>query len=199
MLRFLFLVFSLLVWIQAEAAVAQVLTPSLSLFHFSDGSKREYPASADEHDSIKYKKTYTFINLGVCYNINGFCLGLKYLQGEIESKISAPNANGKSTSVFHGPGLTLGYSGPEGIVAHVSALLGAKKDIEDESTTYFCKSAYILELGYGFKVSSVRIGPLLGLYQFEYNKREINGVKSSMKPNEGDTFIMPQLALWVDL
>lgn len=199
MSRFFFMMTTLFLWMGSGTAMAQVLTPSLSLFYFQDGSKRDYTATAAENDSIKTKDTYTFINLGVCYNISGLCLGLKYLQGEIETKVSSPAEHGSSTAVFHGPGLTLGYSGPEGIVAHVSALLGAKKDIESSSTTYFCKSAYIYELGYGFKVSSVRVGPLLGIYQFSYNKREVNGVSASLKPNEGDNFVMPQVGLWVDL
>ena len=193
------LLITLIALISSRTAAAQVLTPSLSLFYFSNGSKTDYAATANTNDSTKRKDTYTFINLGVCYNLNGLCLGLKYLQGELETKTSSPAGNGISTAVFHGPGLTLGYSGAEGLVAHGSVLLGTKKDIESVSTTYYCKSAYVIELGYGFKVSSVRVGPLLGIYQFTYNKREVDGVSASLKPNESDAFVMPQVGLWVDL
>jgi len=199
MSRYLFVILCFWFFAGAEIATAQVLTPSLSLFYFQNQSKRDYPDTTNTSDSLKTKETYTFLNLGVCYNISGFCAGLKYLQGELETKVSSPGNPSPSTAVFHGPGLTLGYSGAEGIVAHGSVLLGAKKSIEQSSTTYTCKSAYIIELGYGFKVSSVRIGPLLGVYQFTYNKKEVKCASTSLKPNEGDTFIMPQLAMWVDL
>ncbi|MBC7531015.1 MAG: hypothetical protein H7318_05505 [Oligoflexus sp.] len=199
MSRFLFVITTLLLWMGTETATAQVFTPSLSLFYFQDATKREDTNTASEKDSIKVKETYNFINLGVCYNLGGFCLGLKYLQGELETKTASTFVNTHSTAVFHGPGVTLGYSGPEGIVAHLSLLLGGKKDIEATNTTYTCKQCYIAELGYGFKVSSVRIGPLLGIYDFTYNKRELNGVTSRLHPDEGDKFIMPQVAVWVDL
>ncbi len=199
MSRFIFLMVSFWVLGAADIASAQILTPSLSLFYFQNATKRDYPSTADTTDRITQKETYTFINLGVCYNLRGLCLGLKYLQGELATKVSSPGNPSASTAVFHGPGISLGYSGAEGIVAHASVLLAAKKSIETLSTTFFCKSAYIIELGYGFKVSSVRVGPLLGIYQFEYNKKEVNGVSTSLKPKESDKFVMPQLALWIDL
>jgi hypothetical protein len=198
MLRTLGIVFGLLL-ITGNKASAQILTPSLSLIYFEEGSRRAVETTPDPNDSVKAKNVYTFVNLGVCYNLNGLCLGLKYLQGEIESKLTAPGSSGTQKTIYTAPGLTLGYSGPEGVVAHATWLLGAKKTIEGASTTYFAKSAWIAELGYGFKVSSVRIGPLLGIYNFKFDKRDVAGQRSHLRPSEQDDFILPQVALWVDL
>lgn len=183
----------------AGKASAQTLTPSVSLIYFKEGSRRAVENTANPNDSTKSQNVYTFVNLGVCYNLNGICLGLKYLQGEIESKSTVPGWSETTKAVYTAPGLTLGYSGPEGIVAHATWLLNAKKTIEDRSTVYYAKSAWIAELGYGFQISSVRIGPLLGLYNFKFNKRDVAGVKSDLQPSEQDDFILPQVALWVDL
>ncbi|RZA12551.1 MAG: hypothetical protein EOP10_31240 [Proteobacteria bacterium] len=188
-----------LLFVLSSKASAQILTPSLSLIYFKEGSRRAIESTPQTNDSVKSQNVYTFVNLGVCYNLSGICLGLKYLQGEIESKSTLPGSSGTSKTVYTAPGLTVGYSGAEGIVAHASWLLGAKKTIEGKSTTYFAKSAWIAELGYGFKVSSVRIGPLLGIYNFKFNKRDVAGVKTDLRPNEQDDFILPQVALWVDL
>ncbi|MBC7659416.1 MAG: hypothetical protein H7249_06880 [Chitinophagaceae bacterium] len=182
-----------------DRAEAQIMTPSLSLFYMQTSSKTQIPETADVHDSTRSTTIYNFVNLGVCYNIGGFCLGLKYLQGQVTSNVSAPGQKTSSTVLFHGPGITAGYSGSEGVVAHATLLLAAKKDIPSESKTYSARTAYMLELGYGFKVGTARIGPLLSLYQFNYDKRDINGKSSSLSPQEEDHFILPQLGFWLDI
>ena len=183
----------------ARPASAQFLTPSLSLLYFKEGSRRAVETTPDPGDSSKEQNVYTFINLGMCYNLSGLCLGLKYLQGEIETKATAPGWSSVSKAVYTAPGVTIGYSGAEGIVAHATWLLAAKKTISDENTVYFAKSASIVELGYGFTISSVRIGPLLGLYNFTWKQRDVAGTKTDLSPDEQDDFILPQVALWVDL
>lgn len=198
MLRTLVLALAPLLLLASQAS-AQVLTPSLSLGYFKEGSRRAIETTPDPGDSTKHQNVYTFVNLGVCYNLNGLCLGLKYMQGELESKTTIPGTSGTGKTVFTAPGLTLGYSGPEGIVAHASLLLNAKKTLEDHSTVYYAKSAWVAELGYGFQVSSVRVGPLLGIYNFRWKERDVAGVKTKLRPSEEDNFILPQLALWVDL
>lgn len=198
MLRTLFLLVGLALF-AAHDAKAQVLTPSFSLGYFKEGGRRVVDSTPNPGDSTKSSTVYTFANLGVCYNLSGLCLGLKYFQGEIETKVSSPGFSGTQKAVLTAPGLTVGYSGQEGIVAHATWLLAAKKTVEDESTVYLAKSAWIAELGYGFKLSSVRVGPLLGIYKFRWKERDIAGSKSDLKPSEEDDFIMPQVALWVDI
>ncbi len=187
----------ILTFAAGEAKAGNVMTPSLSLFYFQDAAKRDVPGSTSQ--STKSKTTYTFVNLGVCYNLEGLCLGLKYLQGEVENHTSGPGTNGSSIAKIHGPGLTVGYSNSDGLVAHLTYMLDTKKDIDGASTTYTCKTCYVAELGYGFKVSSIRVGPLLGLYQFSYDHKDVNGTRTALKPYEEDHYIMPQVALWFDL
>ncbi len=183
----------------ASPLSAQTLTPSLSALYFKEGTRRAVENTTDPSDSTREQNSYTFLSLGVCYRLDSICLGLKYLQGEIETKVASNSRSDTSKASFTAPGLTVGYSGTEGFVAHATWLISAKKTLINESTTYFAKSAWVAELGYGFSLNSVRIGPLFGIYSFEWREKELAGNRVNLSPSETDDFILPQLALWVDL
>ncbi len=189
---------------------ADGLTGELGLFYMTDSGVRSLTDNSDQAYTVKTKTNYTFLSLGLCYRLEWFCIGLKYLDGTVEQKTSnsSSGSSGTNTETFSGPGLTLGYSSGEW-VAHASMLFGAQKKINDETadrfggssstgTRYPAKSATILDLGYGFKVGNLRLGPLLSILHMEYNQRYSGGQKETLPSKESDDFIMPHFALWMD-
>ncbi|WP_141733078.1 hypothetical protein [Oligoflexus tunisiensis] len=190
-------------------AQAESLTAEIALFYMNDSGVRSLTDNNDEPYTLKTKTNYTFTALGFCYRMDWFCIGLKYLQGGVETRASNSTSSTSvtSTETFSGPGVTLGASVNEW-VAHATFLIGGQKRVNDKvdngfssSTTgvkYPASSATLLDLGYGFQVGSVRVGPLLSVLHMDYKKRIYNGTTESLPSKESDDFIMPHFALWVD-
>ena len=210
-MRCVWLVISMATSLAASPALAAgVLTGELGLFYMNDSSVRSFADVNDQPYTQKTKTNYTFSSLGICYRLDWFCVGLKYLQGSIEenSSDSRTGASAVATETFSGPGLTLGYSNMEWVV-HGTYLIGAQKKLSNKlsnssgaSTSsgerYPAKVATIIDVGYGFKVGSLRIGPLLSVLHMDYKERYVNGSKESLSSKESDDFIMPHFALWMD-
>jgi hypothetical protein len=190
-------------------ARSESLTAEIALFYMNDGGTRSLTDNNDEPYTLKTKTNYTFTALGFCYRLNWFCIGLKYLQGSVETRSSNSNSNTSITTTesYSGPGVTLGASVNEW-VAHATFLIGGQKRITDKvdngfssastGVRYPAQSATLLDLGYGFKIGSVRVGPLLSILHMDYKKRIYNGNTESLPSKESDDFIMPHFALWVD-
>lgn len=187
------------------------MTGELALFYMNDNSVRSLTDSNDQPYTLKTKTNYTFSALGFCYRIDWFCLGAKYLQGSVETRTSTSNNNSSltSTETFSGPGLTLGASVNEW-VAHATFLISAQKRINDKTSNGFSSSttgmrypardgnAVVYDLGYGFRVGGVRIGPLLSFLKMDYKRRIYNGQTETLPSKEADEFIMPHFAIWAD-
>lgn len=200
---------TLILILASGPAWADGLTGELALFYMNDNGARSLIDNDDEPYTVKTKTNYTFSALGFCYRLDWFCIGLKYLQGSVEQRVSnsSNSSSTTSTETFSGPGLTLGASVNEW-VAHASFLVGAQKKITDKvsafgssassGTRYPAKTGTILDLGYGFKVGSVRVGPLLSLLHMDYKKRILDGQTETLPSKESDDFIMPHFALWMD-
>lgn len=199
----------LLFWGLVPFAHAQGLTGEIALFYMNDGGVRSLTDNNDQPYTLKTKTNYTFTALGFCYRMDWFCIGLKYLQGSIEERTSdsSSSASLTTTETYSGPGITLGASVNEW-VAHATFLIGAQKRITDKISNGFsssstglrypAQSATLLDLGYGFKVGSVRVGPLLSVLHMDYKKRINNGATETLPSKESDDFIMPHFALWMD-
>ncbi len=194
--------------IEAQAW-AQGMTGEIALFYMNDSGSRSFTDNNDQPYTLKTKTNYTFTALGFCYRMDWFCIGLKYLQGSMEEKTSDSSSSGSltTTETYSGPGITLGASVNEW-VAHATYLIGAQKRITDKvsngfssastGTRYPAQSATLLDLGYGFKVGSVRVGPLLSVLHMDYKKRILNGATETLPSKESDDFIMPHFAIWMD-
>jgi hypothetical protein len=190
-------------------AHAQGMTGEIALFYMNDSGVRSLTDNNDEPYTLKSKTNYTFTALGFCYRMDWFCIGLKYLQSSIEEKNSDSRSNASLTTTesYTGPGITLGASVNEW-VAHATFMIGAQKRITEKVSTSFsssstgvrypAQSATLLDLGYGFKVGSLRVGPLLSVLHMDYKKRIYNGVTETLPSKESDDFIMPHFALWMD-
>jgi hypothetical protein len=204
--RWLLAMFCLLT---GSAAQADGLTGELALFYMNDSGVRSLTDSNDEPYTLKTKTNYTFTALGFCYRMDWFCIGLKYVQGSIEERSSNSNSNSSltSTETYSGPGISLGASVDEW-VAHATFLIGGQKKITDKisnqfsssstGTRYPAQTATLLDLGYGFKIGSVRVGPLLSVLHMDYKKRIYNGATETLPSKESDDFIMPHFAVWMD-
>ena len=184
------------------------LTASLSLFYFTESSTRN-SSNAGAPYAVKVKDSYLWSAIGACYQLSPVCLGLKYLQADIETKSSANRCAGRVLTRFSGPGISLGYASTT-VVAQVNWLVNASKSVDNEDLSrvgssgsaavrYPAKQAYMLDLGYGFPVGSVRMGPLLSVLNFSYEKLVFSGQTVSLAAAERDEFLVPQVALWMDL
>ncbi len=206
---YLALGFSLLLSAGQSMAASQLVS-HLSLFYFSENQERSVQAGPSDF-LLKTKEVNTFMSLGLCYNLDPVCIGLKYTQNDRENTRGGTSGNVtvKTLTRYKGPGLTLGYAS-DSIFAQGVYYFGASKEIDSFDVTvyggagstavsYPVKSGYSLELGYGFKVGSVRIGPLLSLTAFTFSKISFDGQTVNLPADEKDEFILPQLALWFDL
>lgn len=204
---FLFLFGSL---VAGRSEAASQLVTHFSLFYFSEYSARSVE-NGDNDYLVKNKDTYTFLSLGLCYNISPLCLGLKYLQSDKDSSLSRSGNRGDSKSLMRikGPGLTLGYA-DDSLFAEAVYYIGASKELSNGDTSLFggdgsadlvfpVARGLSLEVGYGFKAGSVRVGPLLSINSFTYKKVSFAGRSVALPADEKDEFWVPQVAIWVDL
>lgn len=193
-----------------KSQAAGQLVTHLSLFYFTDHRERSVEAGDNDY-LVKQKDHYTFMSLGLCYQVNPLCLGVKYTQYDKESSLNRTGNRGSSKNLtrMKGPGLSIGYA-DDSIFAQGVYYLGATKEINDSDMTvyggtgsgdlvYPVAKAYSLELGYGFKAGSVRVGPLLSITSFTYEKVSFAGSSIKLPADEKDEFIVPQVAIWVDL
>jgi hypothetical protein len=190
-------------------ARADGFTGELALFYMNDSSVRSLTDNNDQPYTLKSKTNYTFTALGFCYRMDWFCIGLKYLQGGIEERTSDSSSSNSltSTETYSGPGISLGASVNEW-VAHATFLIGAEKKITDKlsnglsgastAVKYPAQAASLIDLGYGFKVGNMRVGPLLSVLHMDYKKRISDGSSETLPAKESDDFIMPHFALWMD-
>jgi hypothetical protein len=198
----------LLGFIGAQVAEAREgLTASLGVFYFTQGT--ETPPDGDDSSQRRVAVTTndTFVNAGVIYMFNLIGLGFRYLDGTIDTttKISSPSFSSSSKAAVHyqGLGLSVGYS--EDLVLTATYLLNGTKTLGSaqgsgsSTTTYPGTSAYLVDVGYGFKVSNVRIGPLISLLHFDYKDEVRNGETTHLSGTFTDTYIVPYCALWFDL
>lgn len=189
---------------------ASAMTADFAAFYMNDQSSRSLVDSQERSYSLTTKTSYTFTALGLCYRYEVFCFGIKYLDGSVE--LESSNSSDGSTSVnienFHGPGLTLGYSGAE-LIVHLTWLISAEKKLTDRTSSragssletsqrFPAKAPRVIDLGYGFKLGSVRVGPLLSILHMEYTNKIADGQTQALAQKESDDFIMPHFALWLD-
>src|SRR5690606_11405846 len=107
---------------------------------------------------------------------------------------------------WEGFGASVGYS--EDLVVMATYLFNAEKSVSTTTTAFGntvssgeafpAKSAYLLELGYGFTVKNVRVGPMLSQFTYRYDKRVAAGVTSDLDGTYTDSYLLPQVALWMD-
>ncbi|MFW7380795.1 MAG: hypothetical protein ACOH5I_18415 [Oligoflexus sp.] len=180
----------------------------LSAMHFNLSESRAATAGDGSTYTRKTKTAHTYYGLGFCYVTSIWCFGAKYLAAERKSDYSASNTQTKlrGTLEMSGYGLTIGYQGGAAL-AHFTYLIEAEKRLGDTdaldfggstSTKYPAKLAYSLDLGYGFDFRGLRIGPLLRITHFEYDKIIVGSQTYSLERTEADDFIIPHFALWVD-
>ena len=179
---------------------ADNLSLQFGLFYLSHTEKQSL-FNTSQSVTQKIQQTHTFTHLGFCYKIGGFCLGLRYQDNELDTSTTLGNGEALTKTRWVGPALSLGYN-QDSLVALLHIMFGAKKTIDYEGSalvTYQCDQATIVELGYGFRLANVRVGPLVSLYEFSYNIRQQSGVSETLNPKAGDRSLIPQMALWIDL
>jgi hypothetical protein len=183
------------------------LIGGISLFYFDEDATRNALINGTNR-SVKTTTNYTFFGLGLCYAMDAFCLGLKYIQDDITTKVRSSVAESEELTRLKGLGLSLGYSG-ENLIAQAVYIIDGTKTLSEQdlqpfggsgtgSVVYPAKSAYVIDIGYGFKLASMRIGPLLSISKFAYSKVKAAGTTTDLPTQEKDDFIVPHLALWVD-
>lgn len=184
------------------------LVTNLSIFYLDEAGVRNVPVNGVDQ-TLKAQETRTLFGAGLCYAFDSFCLGIKYAQYDIETKASLAGTESESKTSIKGLGLSLGYTS-DTFVAHAVWLLNASKSIDAQDLRNYggtgtdaiefpAKSGYIIDVGYGFKVASVRVGPLLSVMNFNYTKAKYQGTTYTLPKTEKDDLIVPQLALWMDL
>lgn len=168
----------------------------------------------DNSSSIlsKHKREYTFLTANLCYVKNDICFGAKYLTGTLKYTMRTSNSSqsGSSNMNYEAFGLSLGFYG-DNLFVTASYLIQGKKGLERtlassqgvEATTtssYGMSGSTSIDIGYGFSFGRLKIGPLLSLVHFEYDKRvDPTGQEETLNPKESDDYIMPHFALWVDI
>ncbi len=209
MRRILETLVSLLLLLSSERLLGQnKLVANLSLFYFDQAAVRNVQVNSVD-TSVKTETTYTFLSLGLCYAWDAFCLGVKYVQDDIENKVSSSRGGTTVTTRLKGLGLSVGYTS-DTLVAQGVYLLDGSKTIDEQDLSDFggtgtgtlvypAKSGYVIEIGYGFKIASVRVGPLLTITNFTYKKVKVEGQSIELSAQEKDDFIVPQLGLWLDI
>lgn len=182
---------------------AEKLSGSLGLFYFSETNDS---TTSGSEDSTKVTTAYTFYDVGFCYQIDSICLGAKYFAGTKDTKTTSSSSaiTSKADTKYSGLGVKIGYAG-EGLVATYALIASGKREkgaaigsTASGDEVYPMSSAQTIDVGYGFKISNVRFGPMLSLHHFEYKKVEQGGTRSDLPQKQTDEFTMPYLALWLD-
>jgi len=179
------------------------LNVNLGLFVFEH--KNEAPDLSDPEGAgnpQKVENKWQFLTLGGCFDFNdGFCGGLKLTDGTLVNKTNS----GKTETKWSGLGVSLGYIDDGGFSGIFTYFFDGKKELKSDNfkISYTESQAYQLDLGYGFKVQSVKVGPMLSIIHFDFAKVKSSGfgagnIDSTIKPKEKDDFIIPSFAVWAD-
>ena len=183
------------------------VTLDLSVVFLSTGSK----VNTTNSEFFEQKEQFTFYSLKSCYVYKTFCLGLKYLSGDRdgESQYSESEQKIQTKRSYSGFALTAGYSGDH-LIAHYNHYLNMNRDVRTQTAfqgqnsgfsdviSYPATSAYSLDLGYGFKVKQMRIGPQFSISHFTYSKRVSSSGETELEVQESEDFVLPFIALWLD-
>ena len=197
------LVFSLMFGASAYGQNDKVVG-SLGLFKFTQSTEGENSNDVE----VKTETDYQFVHLGFCYVTNQICLGLRYLDATIVEKDTYSDANyewanGTSSIKYSGFGVKIGFSGDIGLILHYSLMLTPTMVVEDartwsESTvTYNVKNASIIDVGYGFEVNNLRVGPLFSIIDFAADTYDDDDEQDVESPRT-DSFLAPHIAFWID-
>lgn len=168
-----------------------------SLFYFTEGET----TTDSNGDKTTDEDLYQFMDLNVCYVMSDFCIGGTYFQGDITNKVTysaSPLLSAEAVLKYTGFGLTLGYSGTNGII-HATYFLSSDMELTAGTATrvYNVTSAYKIDLGYGFKVGKSRIGPKLYIVSYSFDKYTDPG-GSEVEEDRVDTRTIPAFAFWFD-
>lgn len=182
------------------------ITFSVAAFKFIEGV--EVPDDNNSSlDSVETTQDYQFIDVGVCYNMSFFCLGLKYIDSTITHETTYHWSNGATSQIttdreFGGLGLKIGFTG-DNLIAHGSYLIDPTLNettqigFASNTHTYNVTQAVIFDVGYGFKMKSLRIGPMLSLITFDVDKyNQENGTE--VEAEFTYSWTAPYFALWMD-
>ena len=178
-----------------------------ALFYFTEGT--EVPSSTTGVESIKYTTEYTYLDLGFCYNMGVICLGAKYLDAKVKNDIKYVLTNGISTTgtfgsetAFGGVALKAGFSG-QALIAHASYFINPTltdttlSGFASNTLTYNVTAATAVDIGYGFKLKGMRIGPMISAISFDVSGyTQEDGVEVDQKLTYNYT--APYFAIWID-
>ena len=182
--------------LQAEVSfAASDLAVDLALLYLDQGQVTE----SDSGTKTSQGTVDTYLHGGVCYFISGdACLGIKYVSKEKEIETSVESSNASAESVdkqqWSGLGLSVGYRYNQ-VNVRASYLIDGQ--YERATTSYFGGPAYMLEAGYGFKVNSAMIGPMLSYGKFSYTKTKVGSVETELANELSDEWVIPSIAVWL--
>lgn len=192
-------------FLSGNAFATDGLAVNLGLFYFSHTS-----GAHEGQNDVEETDTTTFYTLGACYRFTGgFCGGLKYTAGEAKTE-SETSTNGVSatstekTNTWNGIGASIGYAGQEFSVIgtyFIDPKRTDKNSSVSSSTTevYSGGMAYQIDLGWGFKVKSFQIGPMLSIVHFDYKKYKADGADEvDLDATLKDDFMIPAFAMWLN-
>ncbi len=144
----------------------------------------------------KYKEATTYLNLNAGYGFgNGFLLGLKYYNEQVETNDNSTTAEVSIT----GWGPAVGWDFEQlKLMAGLFMIEGPRRIERDGPKTVYSEGdGIIYDAMYLFDVGNVGIGPQLSLVTLTYDKKEVNGVSDATFKSRKDTLILPSVSLFV--
>lgn len=144
----------------------------------------------------KYKEATTYLNMNAGYGFgNGFLLGLKYYNEQVESDDNSVAA--EINIAGWGPAIGWDFERLK-VMAGLFMIEGPKRVERDgPKVVYSDGDGIIYDVMYLFDVSNMGIGPQLSLVTLSYDKREVNGVDDVAFKKRRDSLLLPSVSLFV--
>lgn len=191
--------FIIFVLISTPTLAAGNLGVDLSVFY----SKFSKTNDSESGGSSTLSTSKQYLHGGACYfTQENFCLGIKYISLEVESTLSSENgnstisSNSSSVEKWTGTGLEAGYRNKE-VNLRVAYIFDGK--YVNSTAEYYDGTSYQVDIGYGFNVKSTMLGPMLTYAKFGYKKKKIGSIEATLEKEIFDEWIMPSLAIWMQL
>ena len=176
---------------------------SIDVFKFNKSGEVE-----GQNSRSKIESDHLYVDIGFCYTMGSICLGFKYLDATETTTttttwdFSSSPSETVSETKFGGFGAKVGLSG-EGFVGHYSYMLqpqmstGGTESSSSTSRRYKVSSASVIDIGYGFKVKKLQVGPMLSMIDYKVSGyTDESGVETSV--DYSYSYTVPYFSLWVD-
>ena len=152
---------------------------------------------------------YTYTALGLWYEWNRFCLGIKNIENTSKQniKLNTDNTNTNRTiyTTWYGLGISTGYFFTDSFFSYFNWYVQNDKtiitEIENSPTyklIYYGGYAWSIDIGYEVDFNNIKVGPQISFIHFDFKKiKTSTNSQQNLQTIQTDNLLMPLILIGV--